>query len=150
MNCTFLYLILYLGQNQLTYIQYGPNLYPFFSKSPMLQKFKNLFTLYKIIKSRGNRELISHSRKQLVDFIFCNNDLNRKSFLQAIIYWFNMLKGLDVIVWRLETFGFIYSPILDDEEKIRLNKYLQLQRVMLLSTLRTSLKISPYPGTFIQ
>ena len=97
---------------------------PFFSKSPMLQKLQNLFTLYKIIKSRGNRELISHSRKQLVDFIFCNNDLNRKSFLQVIIYWFNMLKGLDVIVWRLETFGFIYSPILNDEEKIRLNQYL--------------------------
>jgi len=90
----------------------------------MLQKLQNLFTLYKIVKSRGNRELISHSRKQLVDFIFCNNDLNRKSFPQAIIYWFNMLKGLDVIVWRLETFGFIYSPILDDEEKIRLNQYL--------------------------
>ena len=105
-------------------LYHGSNLEPFSPKSPMLQKFKNLFTLYKIIKSRGNRELISHSRKQLVDFIFCNNDLNRKSFLQAIIYWFNMLKGLDVIVWRLETFGFIYSPILDDEEKIRLNQYL--------------------------
>ena len=102
----------------------GPNLDLFFSKSLMLQKLQNLFTLYKIIKSRGNRELISHSRKQLVDFIFCNNDLNRKSFPQVIIYWFNMLKGLDVIVWRLETFGFIYSPILDDEEKIRLNQYL--------------------------
>ena len=109
---------------ELNYLYHGSNLEPFSPKSPMLQKFKNLFTLYKIIKSRGNRELISHSRKQLVDFIFCNNDLNRKSFLKAKIYWFNMLKGLDVIVWRLETFGFIYSPILDDEEKIRLNQYL--------------------------
>jgi len=109
---------------ELNNLYYGSNLEPSSPKSPMLQKFKNLFTLYKIIKSRGNRELISHSRKQLVDFIFCNNDLNRQSFLQAIIYWFNMLKGLDVIVWRLETFGFIYSPILDDEEKIRLNQYL--------------------------
>ena len=109
---------------ELNNFYHGSNLEPFSPKSPMLRKFKNLFTLYKIIKSRGNRELISHSRKQLVDFIFCNNDLNRKSFLHAIIYWFNMLKGLDVIVWRLETFGFIYSPILDDEEKIRLNQYL--------------------------
>ena len=109
---------------ELNNLYHGSNLKIFSPKPPMLQKFKNLFTLYKIIKSRGNRELISHSRNQLVDFIFCNNDLNRKSFLHAIIYWFNMLKGLDVIVWRLETFGFIYSPILDDEEKRRLNKYL--------------------------
>ena len=83
----------------------------------MLQKFKNLLSLYKIIKTRGNRKLINHSRQQLKDFILCNNDLNRKSFFQALFYWFNMLKGLDVLVWRLETFGFLYSPILNDEEK---------------------------------
>ena len=62
--------------------------------------------------------------RQLVDFILCNNDLNRKSFIQAMIYWFNMSKGLDVIVWRLETFGFLYSPILNDEDKVKLNQYL--------------------------
>ncbi|MZG52736.1 MAG: hypothetical protein F3743_11395 [Nitrospinae bacterium] len=90
----------------------------------MLKKFQNLFTLYKIIKSRGNQPLIRHSRKQLIDFILCKNDLNKKSFLQAMIYWFNMLKGLDVIVWRLETFGFLYSPIQGDEDKIKLNQYL--------------------------
>ena len=90
----------------------------------MLQKFKNLLSLYKIIKTRGNRKLIKHSRQQLKDFILCNNDLNRKSFIQAMFYWFNMLKGLDVLVWRLETFGFLYSPILNDEEKDRLNRYL--------------------------
>ena len=90
----------------------------------MLKKFKNLFTLYKIIKSRGNQQLFRHSRKQLADFILCKNDLNRKPFIQAIIYWFNMLKGLDFIVWRLETFGFLYSPILDDEDKVKLNQYL--------------------------
>lgn len=90
----------------------------------MLQKFINLFELYKIIKQRGNRKLIQHSRKQLRDFIFCNNALNRKSFFQAMFYWFNMLKGLDVLVWRLETFGFLYSPIQNDEDKIKLNRYL--------------------------
>ncbi len=90
----------------------------------MLKKFQNLFTLYKIIKSQGNRKLIRHSRKQLVDFILCKNDLNRKSFIQAMIYWFNMLKGLDIIVWRLETFGFLYSPILNDEDKVKLNQYI--------------------------
>ena len=90
----------------------------------MLQKFKNLLSLYKIIKTRGNRKLINHSGQQLKDFILCNNDLNRKSFIQAMFYWFNMLKGLDVLVWRLETFGFLYSPILNDEEKDKLNRYL--------------------------
>ena len=90
----------------------------------MFKNFQNLFTLYKIIKCRGNQQLIRHSRNQLVDFILCKNDLNRKSFIQAIIYWFNMLKGLDILVWRLETFGFLYSPILNDEDKVKLNQYL--------------------------
>ncbi len=90
----------------------------------MLKKLQNLLTLYKIIKARGNRELILHSRKQLIGFIFCENDLNQKSFFLAMLYWFNMLKGLDVLVWRLETFGFLYGPNLNDEEKKKLNQYL--------------------------
>ena len=69
-------------------------------------------------------KLIRHSRKQLTGFIFCKNDLNRKSFFQAMLYWFSMLKGLDVLVWRLETFGFLYGPNLNDEEKKKLNQYL--------------------------
>mgnify|MGYP003970469845 FL=1 len=90
----------------------------------MLQKLQNLFILYKIIKARGNKELIRHSRKQLIGFFFCKNDLNRKPFFQAMLYWFNMLKGLDVLVWRLETFGFLYTPNLNNEEKKKLNQYL--------------------------
>ena len=90
----------------------------------MFQKLQNLFILYKIIKARGNKELIRHSRKQLAEFIFCKNNLNQKSFFQAMLYWFNMLKGLDVIVWRLETFGFLYGPNLKNEEKKKLNQYL--------------------------
>jgi len=90
----------------------------------MIQKLKNLLSLYKIIKTRGNWQLIIHSREQLKGFIFCNNDLNRKSFFQAMVYWFNMLKGLDVLIWRLETFGFLYSTILNEKEKDRLNRYL--------------------------
>ena len=89
----------------------------------MLQKLQNLLALYKIIKARGNWKLIRHSRKQLIGFIFCKNDLNRKSFFQAMLYWFNMLKGLDVLVWRLETFGFLYGPNLSDEEKKKINQY---------------------------
>jgi hypothetical protein len=90
----------------------------------MLQKLQNLFILYKIIKARGNKKLILHSRKQLTGFIFCKNDLNRKPFFQAMLYWFNMLKGLDVIVWRLETFGFLYGHNLNNEEKKKINQYL--------------------------
>jgi hypothetical protein len=90
----------------------------------MLQKLQNLFILYKIIKVRGNKELIHHSRKQLIDFIFFKNDLNRKPFFQAMLYWFNMLKGLDVLIWRLETFGFLYGPNINNEEKKKLNQYL--------------------------
>lgn len=90
----------------------------------MLQNIKNLFKLYKIIKVRGNRELIRHSRKQLIDFIFCKNNLNRKSFFPAMLYWFKMLKGLDVLIWRLETFGFLYNPYLNSEDKKELNQYL--------------------------
>ena len=90
----------------------------------MFQKLQNLFILYKIIKARGNKELIRHSRKQLTEFVFCKNDLNRQSFFQAMLYWFNMLKGLDVLVWRLETFGFLYGPNLKNEEKKKLNQYL--------------------------
>jgi len=41
-----------------------------------------------------------------------------------MLYWFNMLKGLDVLVWSLETFGFLYNPILKDGEKERLNRYI--------------------------
>ena len=90
----------------------------------MLQKLQNLLALYKIIKARGNWKLIRHSRKQLIGFIFCKNDLNRKSFFQAMLYWFNILKGLDVLVWRLETFGFLYGPNLSDEQKKKINQYL--------------------------
>jgi len=90
----------------------------------MLQKLQNLFALYKIIQARGNKVLIRHSRKQLIGFIFCKNDLNRKSFFQAMLYWFNMLQGLDVLVWRLETFGFLYGPNLNDEERKKINSYL--------------------------
>lgn len=90
----------------------------------MIQRLQNLFKLYKIFKTRGNWELIRHSRQQLINFVLCKNDLNRKSFIPAMLYWFDMLKGLNVLVWRLETFGFLYSPILNDKEKNGLNHYI--------------------------
>lgn len=90
----------------------------------MVCRLINLFTLIKIFRERGNWKLIRHSRKQLWDFILCRSGMNRKSFFRAIAYWFFMLKGLDVLVWRLETFGFLYGPDLSEEDKRRMNRYL--------------------------
>ncbi|MEE9258351.1 MAG: hypothetical protein V3U37_02310 [Nitrospinaceae bacterium] len=84
----------------------------------------NLFKLIRIFQERGNWELIRHSRKQLTDFILCRSGMNRKSFPRAIGYWFFMLKGLDVLVWRLETFGFLHPSERDEETRRRLNRYL--------------------------
>lgn len=47
------------------------------------------------------------------------------SLVRAIFYWFYLLKGPEVLIWRLETFGFIFSQeITDDKEKNYLNSYL--------------------------
>lgn len=42
-----------------------------------------------------------------------------------MIYWFQLLKGLDILVWRLETFGFLFSQRFDDNDRKHLNKYLK-------------------------
>ena len=38
-----------------------------------------------------------------------------------------MLKSLDVLVWRLETFGFLYLARASESDKKRLNAYLENQ-----------------------
>ena len=90
----------------------------------MVDRLINLFKLIQIFKERGNWQLIRHSRKQLREFIRCRSGVNHKSIIGAIVYWFYMLKGLDVLVWRLETFGFLYLPDQSEEDKQRLNTYL--------------------------
>ena len=90
----------------------------------MAEGIINLFKLMKIFRERGNWKMIRRSRKQLADFIFCRDGLNKKSPLKIIPYWLYMLKGLDMLVWRLETFGFIYPSGLSAEDKERLNRYL--------------------------
>jgi hypothetical protein len=40
-------------------------------------------------------------------------------------YWFHMFKGLDILVWRLETFGFLFSKRLSDADRKHLNQYLK-------------------------
>jgi hypothetical protein len=90
----------------------------------MVDRIINLFKLIQIFKERGNWQLVRHSRKQLREFLFCRSGMNHKSIVGAVVYWFYMLKGLDVLIWRLETFGFLFLPDQSEEDKQRLNTYL--------------------------
>ncbi len=91
---------------------------------PMIKRLINLYKLWQILKERGNWRLIRHSKEQLTDFIFCRKGLNKRSLLSGLVHWFRMLKGLDVLVWRLETFGFLYQKGLPEEDRQRLNRCL--------------------------
>ncbi|MEC7641054.1 MAG: hypothetical protein VYC17_02760 [Nitrospinota bacterium] len=90
----------------------------------MIKRLNNLLKLSRILKERGNWPLIRHSRQQLWHFILCRNGLNRRPIFSAIPYWFFMLKGLNVLVWRLETFGFLFPPGTDDETRRQLNRHI--------------------------
>ena len=94
-------------------------------KFNMLQNLKNLFKLCKILKTRGNWPLIRKSKKQLWEFLICRNGLIQKPFFSALVYWFHMLKGLDILVWRLETFGFLFSERLNEDDRKHINKCLK-------------------------
>ena len=90
----------------------------------MIQTLSNLLKLIRVIRERGNWRLIQHSRKQLQGFIFCRSGLNRKSPVHAFFYWYSLLKGPDMLIWRLETFGFIFPPKISQKARDRLNNYL--------------------------
>ena len=90
----------------------------------MIQIFLNFVGLIRVLNERGNWKLIRHSRKQLIDFIFCRSGLNRMSFTHVFFYWYLLLRGPEVLIWRLETFGFIFPPDLDQKAKDHLNSYL--------------------------
>ena len=90
----------------------------------MLEKFRNILTLIRVVRERGNWKLIQHSKKQLKDFIFCQSGLNSKSPIRAFFYWYDLLKGPDMLIWRLETFGFLYTTKIEQKAKDRLNSYL--------------------------
>lgn len=84
----------------------------------------NIIKLVQILRERGNWKLIRRCRKQLLEFIFCRNGLNQRSILMVIPYWLYLLKGLDVLVWRLETFGFLFQPNASEATKQKLLGYL--------------------------
>ena len=90
----------------------------------MSERVINFFKLVRILRERGNWPLIRRSRRQLIDFILCRNDLNRKPLWCVPFYWLDLLKGLEMLVWRLETFGFLFLPGATGEDRQRLNRYL--------------------------
>ncbi|MGP0566024.1 MULTISPECIES: hypothetical protein [unclassified Nitrospina] len=90
----------------------------------MSQRVLNFFRLIRIIKERGNWPLIRRSRRQLLDFVLCRNDIHRKPLWAVPFYWLDLLKGLDMLVWRLETFGFLFQNGATPEERARLNQNL--------------------------
>ena len=90
----------------------------------MTQRILNLIKLIQTLRERGNWPLIRRSRKQLINFVLCRNGLIRKPLWRVPLYWFHLLKGYDALVWRLETFGFLFSPGLGEEQKRALNSKL--------------------------
>jgi hypothetical protein len=84
----------------------------------------NIIKLAQILRERGNWKLIRRCRRQLLEFIFCRNGLNKRSILMVIPYWLYLLKGLDVLVWRLETFGFLFQPNSSEATRQKLLGYL--------------------------
>ena len=90
----------------------------------MIQRVLNLLKLIQTIRNRGNWPLINRSRKQLIHFILCRNGLIQKPWWTILPYWYHMLKGLEVLIWRLETFGFLYPPGLSEGQKQELNRRL--------------------------
>ena len=84
----------------------------------------NIIVLFREIIERGNWKLIRHSYKQLLSFLSCRSGLNKKSPFHALFYWYNLLKGPDMLLWRLETFGFIFPKNTPIERRDDLNSKL--------------------------
>jgi len=84
----------------------------------------NIIPIVNALIIRGNWKLIRHSYKQLLSFISCRSGLNKKSPFHALFYWYTLLKGPDMLLWRLETFGFIFPPNTPKEQTINLNRYI--------------------------
>lgn len=90
----------------------------------MIQVFLNIVELIRVLRERGNWKLIRYSRKQLRDFIFCRSGLSHMHFIHVLPYWYRLLRGPEVLVWRLETFGFLFHAKASEKAKDHLNSYL--------------------------
>ena len=84
----------------------------------------NIIPIVRELIERGNWKLIRHSYKQLLGFISCRSGLNKQSPIHALFYWYYLLKGPDMLLWRLETFGFIFPKDTPIERKNDLNSSL--------------------------
>jgi hypothetical protein len=93
-------------------------------RSVMIHRLTNLYKLIQIFRERGNWKLIRRARGQLLNFILCREGMNKRPLFMVPFYWHNMMEGLDVLVWRLETFGFLFLPGMSEDEKQRLNRCL--------------------------
>ncbi len=89
----------------------------------MIQVFYNVVELTRVLRERGNWKLIRHSRNQLKDFIFCRSGLNYMPLIYILFYWYRLLRGPEVLIWRLETFGFLFIPETDQKTRDYLNSY---------------------------
>ena len=90
----------------------------------MIRVLLNVFELIRVLKERGNWKLIRHSRNQLKGFILCRSGLNHLPLISIPLYWYRLLKAPEVLIWRLETFGFLFTSETDQKAKDRLNGYL--------------------------
>ena len=90
----------------------------------LIKVFFNIIELILVLRERGNWKLIRHSRKQLKDFILCRSGLNHMPLIYILFYWYRLLKGPKVLIWRLETFGFFFTPETDQKARDYLNSYL--------------------------
>ena len=89
----------------------------------MIRLLLNAFKLARVLQVRGNWKLIRHSRNQLKDFIFCRSGLSYKPSTYVFFYWCHLLRGPEVLIWRLETFGFLFTTT-DQKSRDYLNSYL--------------------------
>ena len=93
----------------------------------MIQVLLNILIIGKTLKERGNWKLIKHSRNQLKDFILCRTGMNKLPFLSLPFYWYrnyNHLRKDLRLLWRLQTFGFLFTPGVKQDTKDYLNSYI--------------------------
>jgi len=76
---------------------------------------------------KSTRKLAPYSKvkETVVGFFYLQKWFNSKTFFSAMVYWFYMLKGLDILVWRLETFGFLFSKRLNEDDRKYINQCLK-------------------------
>lgn len=91
----------------------------------MIKVFLNILRISKALKERGNWELIRHSRQQIQDFILCRSGMNKMPLISLPFYWYRLLKGPEVLLWRLQTFGFLFVPEVKQDTKDYLNSYIK-------------------------